>query len=122
MSDAVLDRAELTSFALAAHADLDRCGELADWLEERDDPRGRLLRLRWKRWRTERERGRLGDQSDERRITRPFGDVLERLHAAGVSVSGSVTAVVTWRREAADDRMRGYLMERFAGVFGPPRA
>lgn len=37
-------------------------GIFADWLDEHDDPRGKLLRRRWKRWAQQREAvGRPGD-------------------------------------------------------------
>jgi len=44
---------ELEMLVAAALADLRDAGTLADALEERGDPRGVLLRRRWKRWQKE---------------------------------------------------------------------
>lgn len=46
---------ELGAFAAAVLDGLDGAGAMADFLEERGDPRAVLLRRRWRRWRKDRE-------------------------------------------------------------------
>ena len=55
MADPVIE-SDLSALVRMALADLGAGpGILADWLEERGDGRGVLLRRRWKRWRDDRD-------------------------------------------------------------------
>jgi uncharacterized protein (TIGR02996 family) len=106
---------DAASFVAAVIADLDAAGPFADWLDERSDPRGRLLRVRWRRWRTERARARLAAEERSAEITRPFRELLEKFKALpGASVGiATIEARVAPDYATPDASFRRYVRERF---------
>ncbi len=90
---------ELERFVAAVLAEPDGAGALADWLEEHDDPRGALLRRRWKSWRT--QRGTVVLKSFKK--WRATGCTAEVAHAAAMH-----------DRSALDHAFKAYIRERFA--------
>lgn len=93
--------------------DFDLCGVLADYLDEHGDPRGVLLRKRWKRWKTERDQGASRDKLEELAATEPWKQLADAMRTWGASGSYFVTAIVTRHREAVDLSLRRYVHDRF---------
>lgn len=97
--------------------DLDAAGVLADWLEDRGDPRGVLLRRRWRRWRAERRHA----AEDARRQREILEEPLRRLRAAAevmrrAGAEVTVAGEVSYSDNGAvlvDGRFRRYVRERF---------
>ena len=87
MANPVIE-SDLGALVRACLADLSLCGILADWLEERGDARGVLLRRRWKRW----------EAQQERIVTYPF------------TLGGREPLQRMWR---ADDDFVAYIHDRF---------
>lgn len=107
--------ADRAGIAAAVLEDLDRAGALADWLEENGEARlGRLLRLRWKRWRVERLAAELLVRRADEELVRPWRDLLARLKAGGATVSGRVEVRASREPiDRADESFRRYLTGRF---------
>lgn len=103
---------ELACFVGGVLADLDGAGALADWLDEHDDPRGPLLRKRWKRWRTERGLAGAGDRAAEEAAAKPWREFLALVES--LDGSGSVRVKINGGGEhKADESFRRYIRERF---------
>ena len=108
------DPAHVAALARAVLAgEFDACGVLADYLEERGDPRGVLLRKRWKRWRAERAGAKMRDEWAERDAKEPWLRMMQRLRELGATVGGDVSVSVTRYRDAVDSSLRRYVRERF---------
>jgi uncharacterized protein (TIGR02996 family) len=107
---------DAVSFVRAIHAgNFDAAGVFADWLEERGDKRGSLLRKRWKRWQNDRTQADEAARSLEASMTAPFRELLESWRRMpGVTVSGShVAAHVAPDHAAADLSFRRYVQKQF---------
>jgi hypothetical protein len=108
---------ELPGIVAGVLEDLDRAGALADYLDEHGDPRGVLLRRRWKRWRKERAAAVEMIRAEEERIGKPFLDLLTNLRkipGATVEVGGFTVRISRAIVDDKDDVFRGYIWERFA--------
>ena len=102
----------LSSFARNVRFEsLDLAGALADWLEERGDPRGDLLRRRWRMWVREREDARLLGVGARRRAKCSQA----RLAKLAVRFAGCGWTKKTAAREVerADTSFRRYFCEMF---------
>lgn len=91
----------------------DGAGALADWLDEHDDPRGKLLRKRWKNWQASRLKA-MADAVKHAQETEawyrsqfPAPTPTMIVHAA-ITVSPSLRIV-----ERIDAAMIRYIRERF---------
>jgi hypothetical protein len=90
--------------------DLAACGVLADYLEERGDARGVLLRRRWKRWGRERMEG---EQKDEAYRTEVAASV-NAAFAAVLRMGGTAEITVsTGYAKEADISLCRYIRGRF---------
>jgi hypothetical protein len=106
---------ELDTFVAAVlDGDLDAAGALADWLDEHDDPRGVLLRRRWKRWQSDRRKAEAKDRVTEQVVSQPWIDLVEKLRAAGMDTA-ECKILVSGQAYAGncDLSFRGYIQERF---------
>lgn len=106
---------ELESFAASVVGNLDLAGAFADWLEERGDPRGVLLRRRWKRWLKER-----GERQDEAKayelgLLTPLQQIVNEWQALGAEVQAEMHARVTPNYEWPDAVFRDYVRRKFGG-------
>lgn len=92
--------AELVRAALVTP---DAAGALADWLDENGDHRGRLLRVRWRRFRTEYRRA-------ENRVRNNY--LFRMLYCRGMNENEAQRFVEAERDEAVRSFAR-YIRERF---------
>jgi hypothetical protein len=90
--------------------DLAACGVLADYLEERGDARGVLLRRRWKRWQRERQEGEKKDESYQTQVAASVNAAFAALLRTGGTAEITVS---TGYAKEADWRMRIYVVSRF---------
>jgi len=108
----VTDPAHVAALARAALAgEYDACGVLADYLEERGDPRGVLLRRRWKRWQKDFEKAVKWDKVLERVAPNPTQALADFLRADGVA-EDAIFDFVT-HRGSVNYVLRRYVRERF---------
>lgn len=92
----------------------DAAGALADHLDEIGDPRGRWLRIRWRRFRTEYHRAAEFDVRQERRVLAPVTRALDAARAAGFVVECEVvSATVNVEREHVWQSFQRYIRARF---------
>jgi hypothetical protein len=110
---------ELHAFALKVWGEhLDGAGAFADWLEERGDPRGVLLRRRWKRWRKERAEAAAADDAIEQAAAKPWVDLVRTVQQSG----GEASITVRLDRRNTDDcdrAFRRYFREKFPESYPP---
>lgn len=106
---------DIVSFLKAIQAgDIDVAGILADWLDERGDPRGKLLRRRWKRWQKEREKEIAITQAAATALAAPWLTILQDFaKLPGASIAGTVMAAVTDPVSKATNLFVLYLREKF---------
>jgi uncharacterized protein (TIGR02996 family) len=106
---------DVIAFLKAIQAgNFDAAGIFADWLEEHNDPRGKLLRRRWKRWQKERQQIDQNAFAQEQMTTAPWEKMLADLKAAGATIAGStVKATVSRDYRKPDDSFRLYIREKF---------
>jgi uncharacterized protein (TIGR02996 family) len=105
---------DAASFVRAIHAgDFDAAGVFADWLDERGDKRGVLLRRRWKRWQKERGQAFAEANAKETAITAPWLKILDDFR----KLSGTITAASVRAAVAPDTgpdfRFRRYVQKQF---------
>lgn len=104
----------LASFASKVRFEsLDLAGAFADWLEEHGDPRGVLLRRRWKMWL--RERGKVQAEVDE--VREKFGAMWKKLKTWVASNPQMRLTTEGWVKHTgmseADDSFRRYVIGKF---------
>lgn len=106
---------ELDAFVAACvNVDLAGAGAFADWLDDRSDPRGRLLRLRWKRWQTDRRKAELAVAHYRERIEKPIRDMIERARALGAALDATLRVTVSDATvRDVDEVFRAYIVNRF---------
>ena len=108
------DPAHVAALARAALAgEFGACGVLADYLEERGDPRGVLLRRRWKRWQTEREGATNLDKIQKQLATEPWKQLVDAMRLWGAAGAYVIKTIVTRHREAVDLSLSRYVARRF---------
>jgi hypothetical protein len=110
----VTDPTHVATLARAVLAgDYDACGVLADYLEERGDPRGVLLRKRWKRWQKERDGAEARGEAAVRDEDGSWGEVVGLYRSAGTPDAYISHAVTSRLRDAADLSLCRYVARRF---------
>lgn len=110
---------DLESFLVAIidRRDLDAAGPLADWLDEHGDPRGVLLRRRWKRWVTERAKGLAEIERERAALEAPWRKVIDDIGAIPGMTVGSASVSVTvsdYAVQRLDAGFRDYVWRKFA--------
>lgn len=104
----------IRELVLAALVTPDAAAVLADHLDELGDARGKWLRVRWRRFRTEYHRAAECDARKERRILGPVHRAIDAARAAGFTVECEVvTATVNVEREHVWQSFRQYIRARF---------
>jgi hypothetical protein len=104
----------IRELVLAALVTPDAAAALADHLDDLGDARGKRLRVRWRRFRTEYQRAAECDARKEHRILGPVHRAIDAARAAGFTVECEVVAVtVNVEREHVWQQFRAYLCERF---------
>lgn len=107
---------DYASFAAAVLADLDAAGPFADWLDERGDPRGKFLRVRWRRWKTERAYEVRVAAERAAEILKPFRHMIAGWRMAGAEVQVDQLAAHVSPSGRADASFRRYVAERFGAA------
>lgn len=105
---------EFASFvdAILTRGELDACGPFADWLEEHGDPRGPLLRKRWRRWQAERGREMDARREAEERFDRPLRQLSAQINSLPGAACHAFTKI-EWDAPQADRLLKRYVRERF---------
>lgn len=102
------------AFVRAIHGgNYDAAAVFADWLEERGDVRGPLLRKRWKRWQKERDAEVADAKRKEQEIVTPFTNAIDSLRRHGFTVEGSIAKAVVAPVDEAGMRFRRYVQKQF---------
>jgi uncharacterized protein (TIGR02996 family) len=106
---------DAAGFVAAIRAgDFDAAGVFADWLQERGDPRGVLLRRRWRRWHRERTHEALVSGYLKGVVVGAARDVLAGLtRIPGTTIHTGMVEVRVDLGSKADDRFRRYVRDRF---------
>lgn len=99
---------EFAAFVAAVVKEPDGAGAFADFLDERGDPRGLLLRRRWRRWQKDRWAALAAEQRERAELATRWGFVK--------SLFRSLVAPRRKRPSAAavDATFRRYLRRKFA--------
>jgi len=110
----VTDPHHVAALARAVLAgEYDACGVLADYLEERGEPRGVLLRKRWKRWQKERDGAEVRGEAAVRDANGPWGTFTTIFRSWGTADDDIAEAVASRLRDAACLSLTCYVRERF---------
>lgn len=106
--------AEALSFVHAIHAgNIDAAAVFADWLEERGDKRGVLLRRRWKRWQKDRQKLFDAAKAEEQRTREKWLRFVDELRRIGAECEASVSVTIAPGPEVADIKFRKYVQQQF---------
>ena len=82
---------------------------------------GRLLRLRWKRGKTERAQEAAAARAREQEIARPFRAMLGAFKARGAEVVAGEIRVTVLPDGRADRSFWRYVQKRFTNCYGEPQ-
>ena len=112
---AAVPPAEAVAFCKAIQTgDYNAAGVFADWLTEQGDPRGVLLRRRWKRWQKESQEEHAHAQILADAMVRPFRDALAAMKVLGAEVAVGVAEATVRTTGLCNDRFLRYLREKFS--------
>jgi uncharacterized protein (TIGR02996 family) len=99
---------EFAAFVAALLEDPDGAGAFADFLDERGDPRGILLRRRWRRWQKDRGAALAAEEQDRAQRATRWGRIKSLFRSL---VSPPKKRAVT---AAVDATFRKYIRRKFA--------
>jgi uncharacterized protein (TIGR02996 family) len=106
--------AEFAAFVAALLEHPDGAGAFADFLDERDDPRGVLLRRRWRRWQKDRWAALAAEEQDRAERATRWG----RLKGLFRSLVGPTKKRAT--AAAVDATFLRYIRRKFASELPEP--
>lgn len=105
---------EFAAFVAALTAEPDGAGAFADFLDERGDPRGILLRRRWRRWQKDRWAALAAEQRESAERATRWGRV-KSLFRSLISAPQKPS-----RTAAIDATFVRYIRRKFATETPPP--
>ena len=102
---------ECAAFAAGVLTDLDGAGAFADFLDEHADPRGLLLRRRWRRWLKDRWAASQAAERDRLALETGWGRFIKVIRWIGEHVAPR--RPLPGRVAAVDNTFRRYLRRKF---------